>query len=133
MTIEDVRTAIADACATIPTWRAQPYVRDQVSAPEIQVGRGRIVYDVVMGTSDGQYFYTVTAFVQRDNERAAQMLLQNLCEPSGDGSLKYILEHDSRIADLVGYIRVLEASEDRQTVIGQISYLVVEFQIEVMA
>lgn len=131
MTIEAVRTAIADACATIPGWRAQPYARDQVAAPELQVARGRIVYDAVMGAQGDEYHYTVTAFIQRDNERAAQMWLQNLCEPTGDTSLKYVLEHDTRIADVVDYIRVSDASEDRQVVIGQISYMTADFEVEV--
>lgn len=131
MTIEDVRTAIADACATIPGWRAQPYVRDQVSGPEVQVAQGRIIYDATMGREGDEYHYTLTAFVQRDNERAAQMLLQNLCEPAGDGSLKTVLEADTRLKEVVDYLRVTDVSEVRQVVIGTVGYLTVEFEIEI--
>jgi len=131
LTIEDVRIAIADACATITGWRASPYVRDQVSAPELQVARGPIVYDVAMGREADEYHYTITAYVQRDSERAGQMALQKLCEPSGTGSLKTVLEADTALRALVDFVRVTNASEDRNATIGLIDYLVVDFEVEI--
>jgi len=131
LTIEEVRTAISDACATIPGWRASPYRRDQVSAPELQVERGPILYDVAMGREADEYHYTVVAYVQRDSDRAAQIMLQELCEPSGHGSLKTVLEADDSIAALVDYIRVTNASEDKGATVGLVDYLVVEFGVEI--
>jgi hypothetical protein len=131
LTIEEVRIAIADACATIPGWRASPYRRDQVSPPEIQVERGPIIYDVAMGREADEFHYTIVAYVQRDSDRAAQVLMQNLCEPSGSGSLKTVLEADESVRALVDYIRVTNASEDKAQTVGLVDYLVVEFEVEI--
>jgi hypothetical protein len=130
-TIEEVRVALADACQSIEGWRAQPYIRDQVSAPEIQVARGAIVYDVAMGHDNAGFEFRLTAYVARDNEVAAQRMMQNLCEPAGPGSLKKVLEADETLRALVDIIRVQTASEDGSVVVGAIAYLFVEFTVEV--
>ncbi len=131
MTIEEVRIALADACATIPFWRGQPYLLDAVNPPEIHVGHPRIVYDAAMGQEADEYHYTLTAYAQRDSIDAAQKTLQRLCEPTGDGSLKYTLENDESVLALVDYIRVSDASKAISVTVGLIEYIVVEFEVEV--
>lgn len=130
-TIEEVRNALADACQSINGWRAQPYVRDQVSPPEIQVARGAIVYDVAMGHDLAGFEFRLTAYVARDNEVAAQKMMQDLCEPAGPGSLKKVVEADVALAALVDIVRVQTASEDGSVTVGAITYLFAEFTVDV--
>ena len=132
MTVEDVRVALADACASISGWRASPYIRDTVAPPEIQVARGVTNFDIVMGRGADDFQYRLIAYVQRDSERSGQILLDELCEPSGPGSLKEVLE-TVEVATAAGadYIRVREASEVRSVEVGLVAYMLVEFTVEV--
>lgn len=130
-TIAGVRQAIADACSTIPGWRASPYIKDTVAPPEIQVVAGQVDYDLVMARGADIWNYTLMAYVQRDSERAGQIMLDELCAPSGAGSLKTVLEADVALAALVDYVRVRTASEVRSATVGAVTYLLVEFTVEV--
>jgi predicted transcriptional regulator len=120
---------MADACASIDGWRASPYIRDSVAAPEMQISRGVITYDTSMGRDSDDFHYTVRAYVQRDSERAGQIMLDELSEQSGPGSLKTVLEDDERLNDLVDIVRVLEATPVQATEVGVIGYLFVDFDV----
>lgn len=133
MTVEDVRNALADACGSISGWRASPYIRDSVAAPEMQISRGVTNYDIVFGRGADEFVYTVTAYVQRDSERAGQIKLDELVDPGSANFLKTVLEQSSTVAAAgVDYIRVREASEVRTADIGNVSYLLVVFTLEVV-
>jgi predicted transcriptional regulator len=120
---------MADACGSIDGWRASPYIRDSVAAPEMQISRGVITYDTSMGRDSDDFHYTVRAYVQRDSERAGQIMLDELSEQSGPGSLKTVLEDDERLNDLVDIVRVLEATPVQATEVGVIGYLFVDFDV----
>jgi hypothetical protein len=122
---------MADACASIAGWRASPYIRDAVAAPEMQIARGVVTYDTSMGRQSDDLRFLIRAYVQRDSERAGQILLDELCESFGAGSLKTVLEADVALKDLVDIVRVREATPVQQQDVGIVSYLFVEFDVEV--
>ena len=134
-TVEEVRVALADAAGSINGWRAQPYITDSANPPEIHVGVGTTDYDLVMGRGADIWNYRLIAYVSRVAERAGQVLLDELRAPSGEASLKTVLEADTALAALVDYVRVTQASEVREVNLGTdtspLRYLLVEFTVEV--
>ena len=96
---------------------------------------GTTDYDLVMGRGADIWNYRLVAYVSRTSERAGQILLDELRAPSGDGSLKTVIEADEALAAVVDYARVIQASEVREVNLGSdtnpLRYLLIEFTVEV--
>lgn len=131
MTIAQVRTALANAVDGMTGLRATAYIVDSVATPQAVVSLNAIDYDLVMGRGADIYNYTVRVYTQRSSDRAAQLLLDTLREPTGATSLKTVVEADSSLAALIDYVRVTNASEVQTTTVGAVDYLFVEFTLEV--
>lgn len=134
-TISELRTAVADAVATIDGLRATPLVADKVNGPQAVVMRKEFVYDDVLNGAGEfgahTYQFGITVYVARTNERGAQDLLDEYAEPSGDNSIKAAVETDTDLLALVDWVDVTEVGEIRISTIGQIDYLIEEFTVQV--
>lgn len=132
-TVAQVREAIADACETITGLRASAFVPDQISPGSALavVARASIEYDLTFGRGRDVWNYTVVVYAARSDERSAQAFIDTLCEPSGAGSLKTVLETDAALAALVDYAHVKRASELTVVTIGAVDYLACSFDVEV--
>jgi len=130
-TIKDVREALANAVKSVRGLdRCTPYLPEQVNPPQAFI-RLAVDYDLVMGRNGDTYNYTVVVIVSRTPDRASQALLDSICEPSGDTSLKTVVEADTALADLVDDVIVKSASDLRSIPIGAVDYLGIEFDVEV--
>ncbi len=126
-TIAEVRAALAEACGI----RATAYITDSVNTPVAVVALNEVDYDVVMGRGADQWNYTVTVYTSRTDETRAQKYLDDLREPTGATSLKTLIEADAGLAELVDYVVVRSASPVQAQPVGQVTYLLVEFTVEV--
>lgn len=126
-TIAEVRLALAAACGI----RATAYITDSVNTPVAVVSLNEVNYDVVMGRGADEWAYTVTVYTSRTNETQAQKYLDDLREPTGDTSLKTLIEADTALAALIDYVVVRTASPVRAQQVGPTQYLLVEFTVEV--
>ena len=135
MSLADIRLAIADALKTIPKVRPVAYITDGAEVPSggiyAELAMGEISYDIVMGRGADLYTFTVRCAVQRVDEIRGQALLDTLREPSGATSVKTVLEADETLGGLVDYVHVKAASADQVITVGQLTYLGVEFTVEV--
>lgn len=127
-TIAEVREALASACRI----RATAYITDSVNTPVAVVSLNDVNYDIVMGRGGDEWQYTIAVYASRTNEKAAQKYLDDLREPTGDTSLKTLVEGDAGLAELVDYARVRTASPVRAAAVGQAQYLFVEFAVEIV-
>lgn len=133
MTIATIRSALADALDGIDDLRAVAYVTDQVNVYQAVVIRKEIDYDLVFARGGDTYNFTVRVYGPRAAEDAAQAFFDTLCEPSGATSIKTVLEADAvKTAAGVDYVRVRTAGEVGEAVVGDTSYLAIEFGIEVV-
>lgn len=132
MTIATVRDALGDALETISGLTASRYVPDQVVGPIAVVRRGRVNYDIVFARGADEWQWFIDVYHARTAEQTAQEYLDALCEPSGSGSLKTVLETAS-VATAAGadYIRVRTASEVNTATVANTTYLTVTWEVEV--
>lgn len=133
MTVATIRTALADACATIDGLQASPYVRDATNWPEAQIDRGDIDYDFVMADGPATYPFRVLVYGGRVDEVAAQTLLDEYAEPTGATSIKVAIQSDTaKTAGGWDYAEVKSCTAAQVALIGGIEYVFIEFDVEVV-
>lgn len=131
MSLADTRTDIATAIeAGCDDWRCVDYIPDQINPPVIIVDftvGGPLTFGAT-GDVPHEYGFTAKAFVNRDSERAGQLKLDKLRDPTDATSLWQVLE-DSDVGD---YARVTSASDTLLSDVAGASYLLINFEIEVV-
>lgn len=130
--VKDLRNAIAVAIGTIDGLRAQPYLTDQVNAPQANVYRRQSVYDDVM-QSPGEdaprtYLLGIVVYAGRINERVGQDFLDDLADAS---SIKATVETDVDLKAICDYVLVTQPGEVSVRTIGVIDYLTEEYTVEI--
>ncbi|MFJ6617587.1 hypothetical protein ACIQOW_08430 [Kitasatospora sp. NPDC091335] len=119
-----VRAAIADAAraVTLPAGAAKltstGYTPDSVSAPHFFVGEYTVDYDRTFGRGRDEAEFTCRILVGRQDDRAAQLILDATLSGAGPASLKQAIEaargapgepalgglaHDLRVERVQGY------------------------------
>ena len=131
MTIAQVRTALAAAVDGIAGVRATPYVTDAVATPQAIVVVDEIDYEQIFEGGLATYSYRVIVYAQRSSERAAQILLDTLREPTGSTSIRAVIEADTGVKALVSWVVVRSVSADQIAKVGDIDYLAAEWQLQV--
>ena len=131
-TIAAVRQALSDAVDSISGLRCAPYMPDQINPPQAVIWDTGVDYDLVMGRGGDVWNFTVNVYVNRTAERAAQVLLDTLREPTGATSLKTVVEADAGLAAVVDYARVRSATPVQVVQVGTVDYLLTEFLVEVV-
>ena len=133
MSVETIRSALADACETIDGLQACAYVRDATNWPEAQVDRGEIDYDFVMADGPATYPFRVLVYGGRVDEIAAQALLDGYAEPTGATSVKVAIQSDTaKAAGAWDYADVKSCSAAQIALIGGVEYVFIEFTVEVV-
>ena len=127
-----MRRALADACSSVGL-NATGYITDDINTPAAVIARTQVDYDQTLGRGSDQFGFTIRVYVDRTDEIAGQQLLDMLVEPGTASTLKTAIETQS-VFDAAGvhFFRVRTASEVQVTQLGQIGYLTVEFDLEVM-
>lgn len=131
-------TAMAEAMATqlanIEGLRTQAQVRDIVAVPVAIVGPPtNIDYDTTMRNGANRYEFQVRLLVARTEERSAQVYLSEYAAPTGDRSIKAAIEADPTLGGTAMTTRVQSANGIGSYDYGDVSYLGIEFQVEVYA
>lgn len=131
--------AIAEAIATqlgsIEGLRTQAQIRDIVAVPVATVGMPTSIdYDAVMRNGANRYEFTVRVLVGRVEERAAQINLSEYAAPVGGArSVKGAIEADPSLGGTAMTTRVMSANGIGSYDYGDVSYLGIEFLVEVYA
>ena len=126
--------AIATLLGNIEGLRTQAQVRDMVSVPVAVVGPPtNIDYDTTMRNGANRYEFQVRVLVARTEERAAQIYLSEYAAPSGARSVKAAIEADPSLLGTAMTTRVTGANGIGSYDYGDVSYLGVDFTVEVYA
>lgn len=140
MTLSTLRTAIATALDGIAGVRATAVLTDQVVPPAgggyAMVEFDEIDYDLVFGGTLRNLPLTVTVYAQRVSERTSQLFLDTLRDPNAATCVKTVLESDSGVIaaiGTVGYLQINKALKPVEVTVGDVAYLALEFQGEVVA
>lgn len=135
MSLSGIREAMGTALRTItvnsrPLY-ATPYLTDKVTPPHAMV-ECEIDYDMTFGRTGDVYRFVVMVYAQRDSEREGQRYLDTLRDPSSSSSVKQVLETNATLDGVVDYARVARAGRVVIQTVGNVDYLMVEFEVEVV-
>lgn len=136
--ISAIRTALANAVATITGVRAVAYIADQVTPPAggifaiVRPGEPLADYDMTMGRGCDALNFVITIFTEYVNERTASDVLDSFLAGSGSTSIKTAIESDTTLGGIVSYAKVRRAGNYGLEKFGEIDYLSIEFYVEVL-
>jgi len=131
MSIATVRSAMATALRTIDGLRASEYITEQVSTPQAMFDY-EVEPDLTFARGGDVYRFTVLVACERSPERASQVYLDLLRDPSSSTAVKYVLENNATLAAQVDYARVTRIGRVDPRVIGATEYLCCDFDVEVV-
>jgi hypothetical protein len=131
VTLATTRTAIASAITAGCTgWRALDYVPSQINPPQMIVDfevNPQITFGD-MSTAKREHPLIIQAFVPRDSDRASQLKLDVLRDPTDATSLWQVLA-----ASAVGdYAQVTHCGACEVTTVAGVEYLMLTFQGDVI-
>ena len=133
MALSDIRTAMGTALSTVPNLRVRELLPAMVTPPMAVVAPTSIEYDLNAQNGLHRYLFTVTVFVVKADDRAAQLKVDPFVAPSGTGSVKGALEADRTLGGVVNTLRVTNVNNYSSEDANDVLYLAVDFEVEVWA
>jgi hypothetical protein len=130
-TIAQIREGIATNLRTIAGLRTTDTVPDNPQPPVAIVMPSSIQYDLSFQRGLDLHNFVVMIVVGRASERSAQRALDLFCEGTGSSSVKTAIESNRTLTGLVQDLRVTSMRNYGSTVIGETTYLAVEFDLVV--
>ena len=128
----EVREAMAEAITDGTGLRASSLFTDTVNAPIAIVMRQEFDPRFVFSGVKSVYQYQVTIYVDRVNERAGQIALDEYVETTGAASvIAAIQDEDNWPADLIDYAQVTNVSAVSAVAVNESQYLAVALDVEV--
>lgn len=135
-----IRTALETRLATVAlpaggTLRAGDLLADTINPPCALVGPDDpfIDWDTTMARGADTFFFKVWLFASRGSERAAQLLIDELCAGSGASSIKAALETDWPETNVASFAEVLRVEDYGLLTVGDIEYLGCTFPVMVVS
>ncbi|HEY7822238.1 MAG TPA: hypothetical protein VIG24_05375 [Acidimicrobiia bacterium] len=129
--IEAMRDGIATRLGTISGLRVSATFLDSPRPPVAMVLPDRVDYDLNANRGADTFIFTVSLLVGRADDRAAQRNIDAYVV--GSGSVKAAIESDRTLGGAANTCRVTEMRNYGQVNIGDVVYLGVEFEVEVVA
>lgn len=131
-TVAEVRDELADVITTGAGLRATALVQDTLVAPIAVVSRRPFDPRMVLQQHKAAYQFTVTIYVDRTDERAAQRALDTYCEVSGANSVIAAIQNGSNWSVTVDYAQVTQVGDVQPVIVGESNYLIVPLDVEVV-
>ena len=133
-TVSEVREEIAGIIDdNIDGLRGSAIVPDQMVGPIAVVSRRAFDPRYVFSGAKSQYEFTVTIYTPRAADRAAQNLLDDWVELSGDTSVIAAIENGDNWQNVtVDYAQVVNVSEVQSVSVDTAEYLAVRLDVEVV-
>ena len=132
--LTNIRNEIKNNLANITSLSVYGYVPDSIEPPTAVVGvMETIDYDASMQRGADKYDIPVYLYVSRVDAQDSQETLDGYLASAGASSVKAQIESDSTLNGEAQSVRVTSASNYGVYNINNISYLGVEFIVEVIA
>jgi len=129
----DIWEALAAAVAKTGI-RCSAHPVDTINPPMGVLSISNYEYDMTMARGANEQTYTVRVYAGRASERSAAKLIAELMDPANPLNLKYCVEGDNNLLQVVDYARVTSAGDMNVVAIGtgDVLYVTVDFQVEVV-
>jgi hypothetical protein len=132
MNPKTIRTALATRLETISGLRVAPSPRDQVNPPMAVIsGPDPLTYGETWDAGH-RLSFTVRVLVSRGSEDAAQDKLDAFMSDDDASSLYAAVEADKSLGGAVASAQVVSADNSGQIEVNNVSYLAVDFTVDVM-
>lgn len=129
----EVREGLAGNLRTIEGLRVSEYLPEQINAPMAVINIERLEYHGAFHGGLRTYSFVVMLIAGRMGERTAQRQLDAFMAADGDRSIRRAVESDTSLGGNAQTCKVEAARGVRMLDFGDATYLVVDFEIEVMA
>jgi len=133
MALSDIRTAMGSALSAVPGLRVREVLPSLLTPPMAVIAPNQIEYDLNAQNGLHRYTFTVSVFVVKADDRAAQLKVDPYVAPTGTGSVKAALEADRTLGGVVNTLRVTAVNNYSSTDANDVLYLAVDFEVEVYA
>lgn len=131
--LSEIRTAMGTALGSVSGLRVRELIPPLVTPPMAVVQPQQIEYDLNAQNGLHLYTFTVTVFVVKADDRAAQLKVDPYVAPTGSGSVKAALEADRTLGGVVNTLRVTNVNNYSSADANDVLYLAVDFEVEVYA
>jgi len=129
--LSQLRQGIADRLATIPGLRVSATFLDAPRPPVAMVLPDRVDYDLNANRGADTFTFQISLLVGRADERSAQDKMDTYVV--GANSVKAAVEADRTLGGIANTCRVTEMRNYAQVSVGEVVYLGLEFEVEVIA
>jgi cellobiose-specific phosphotransferase system component IIB len=129
--VTELRQGIANNLQAVYGLRVSSTFLDAPRPPVAMVLPDRIEYDLNANRGADTYIFTVSLLVGRADDRAAQNTMDQFLV--GPDSAKQAIEADRTLGGAANTCRVTEMRNYGQVTVGDVVYLGVEFEVEVVA
>jgi len=131
--VSSIRTGLATRLGTITGLRTSAFMPDNPNPPIAVVMPSSVSYDDVFKRGMQTYVFNVLVIVGRVDERTAQSNLDAYVSSTGTSSIKRAIEGDKTLGGAAFDCRVTTMSNYGSILIGETTYLSVEFIVVVYA
>lgn len=128
-----IRTGLKTRLETITGLSVYKFVPGQINVPAAIVQRRRTAYDATMADGSDDWEYVATLLCSWADPEVAQAKMSTFLARTGATSVKAAIEGDATLGGVVDFAHVREAGEEEIRQYNEISYLAVNFVIEVTA
>ena len=132
MSIQEIRTGLADNLATISGLRVSIDIPDNPTPPQAVIAIETVGFDNAFGQGLTQYSFTVSLIASRVSERNAQRKLDDYTS-NGAQSVKLAIESDKTLGGKAYDVRVTEMTNIGTVILGEVIYLAADFAVIVYA
>lgn len=141
VTLANIRAGLAANLAgvvlsdgTVP--QCSGYVLENPTAPSFDIEPGETSFDEAFNRGLDIWTMTVRALVAHNADVAAQQKLDEMCAPSGAGSVKAAIESDRTLGGVAQTLKVTTRSGYRKIALysrNEVFYLSAEWSVEIYA
>ena len=124
---------MGSALSAVPGLRVREVLPSLLTPPMAVIAPNQIEYDLNAQNGLHRYTFTVSVFVVKADDRAAQLKVDPYVAPTGTGSVKAALEADRTLGGVVNTLRVTAVNNYSSTDANDVLYLAVDFEVEVYA
>lgn len=132
MSIQEIRTGLANNLATISGLRVSIDIPDNPTPPQAVIAIETVAFDNAFGQGLTQYSFTVSLIASRVSERNAQRKLDEYTS-NGAQSVKLAIESDKTLGGNAYDVRVTEMTNIGTVILGEVIYLAADFAVIVYA
>lgn len=129
----DIRDGMAANLAHVPGLHVYPYLSAKPELPAAVIHLTRVDYDLSHSRGLDRYEFEIMLLVAIGDDRAAQREIDQYLAPTGDTSIKAMIESDRNLNGIISDMRVTQATGIREFTVNDLTALGCTFQVEVYA